>query len=540
MLEDSGASLLLTQASLRGLVPAGGVRTLLLDDGSTEYEVRSALQTVGQTDGGSSSGDEVSSRTSYSVLRTPFPDNTAYVIYTSGSTGRPKGVVVTHRNAVNFLAGMDGRVGGTVPGTWLAVTRISFDIHVLELFWTLARGFRVVVHPGLEGGGRDGGPAPWIARHGVTHLQCTPSLAAMMIAECGAGALSGLERVVLGGEAMPPALAAQIDAVVPGGLVNMYGPTETTVWSVTHEVARAEAAIPIGTPIANLRTYVLDGALRPQPVGVPGELLIGGAGVARGYLGRPDLTADRFVPDPFAAEPGARLYRTGDRARWREDGALEYLGRVDEQVKVRGFRIEPGEIEAALAAHPAVREAAVVAREDVPGDRRLVAYVVAADGAPLVPAELKAHLGARLPEYMVPGAFVVLETLPLTPSGKVARRALPAPELTTAGAGYVAPRTPTEELLASVYAEVLRVERVGVAESFFDLGGHSLLAVRVVSRLRDALGVELTVRALFEAPGVADLAERVDALRREEAPEQTRVVPVERSARRRVRERPRT
>jgi len=239
------------------------------------------------------------------------------------------------------------------------------------------------------------------------------------------------------------------------------------------------------------------------------------------------------------------MYRSGDRARWRADGVLEYLGRLDAQVKVRGFRIEPGEVEATLAAHPAVREAVVVAREDVPGDLRLVAYVVPEPGAAADPAALKAHLRERLPDYMVPGAFVEMERLPLTPSGKVARRALPAPEQTSPEVGYVAPRTETEALLAGIYAEVLRVERVGAQQSFFDLGGHSLLAVRVISRVRDALGVELTVRALFEAPGVAELAERVEALRQADAPEAwgaaglPKVVPVERSSRRRLRDRPR-
>ncbi|HEU0077547.1 MAG TPA: amino acid adenylation domain-containing protein, partial [Longimicrobiaceae bacterium] len=352
MLADSGARLLVTQESLRGLLPAEGVPAVLVDEAADAAEV------AAEPDGARPTA--------------AAPENAAYVIYTSGSTGRPKGVVVTHAGAAGFFAGMDGVVGGPVPGTWLAVTRISFDIHVLELLWTLARGFRVVVHPGLEGAGESDAVAGWIGRHGVTHLQCTPSLAAMMIAESGAEALAGLERIFLGGEALPAALAAQIDAVLPGRLVNLYGPTETTVWCAAHAVTAAEATVPIGRPIANTRVYVLDGDFRPQPVGIPGELYVAGAGVARGYLDRPELTAERFLPDPFAPRAGARLYRTGDRARWREDGALEYLGRLDEQVKVRGFRIEPGEIEAALAAHPAVREAVVVAREDVPGDRRLV------------------------------------------------------------------------------------------------------------------------------------------------------------------------
>ncbi|HEX5727109.1 MAG TPA: amino acid adenylation domain-containing protein, partial [Longimicrobiaceae bacterium] len=487
MLQDSGAPLLVTQRSLRGLLPTDGVRIVSVDEDAAAIASNSA-------DAPQTSVDAA---------------NAAYVIYTSGSTGKPKGVQVTHGNAVSFFAGMDERVGGSAAGTWLAVTRISFDIHVLELLWTLARGFRVVVQPEPDRA-RDGESiAEQIRRHAVTHLQCTPSLAAMMIAESGTGALSGLERILLGGEALPSDLAAQITAVLPNGLVNMYGPTETTVWSATHAVEVVEGLVPIGRPIANTRVYVLDAALRPQPAGVPGELFIGGHGVARGYLGRPDLTAERFVPDAFSAEPGARLYRTGDRARWTAEGVLDYLGRLDAQVKVRGFRIEPGEIEAVLRRHPAVVECAVVARTAGAGDTRLVAYVVGAAEADA----LRAHAGRSLPDYMVPSAFVSLDALPLTPNGKLDRKALPAPELASAEDRYVAPRTPTEEVLAGIWAEVLRLERVGVEDRFFDLGGHSLLATRIVARVRVVFGVDLPLRAVFERPVLSELAAEIERLR---------------------------
>jgi amino acid adenylation domain-containing protein len=532
MLRDSGAPLLVTQGSLRGLLPADGVRTVSVDEDAAAIASHSA-----------------------DAPRTPVDAaNAAYVIYTSGSTGTPKGVQVAHGNAVSFFAGMDERVGGSAAGTWLALTRISFDIHVLELLWTLARGFCVVVQAEPDRA-RDGESiAAQIRRHAVTHLQCTPSLATMLIAESGIGALSGLERILLGGEALPSDLAAQITAVLPNGLVNMYGPTETTVWSATHAVEVAEAPVPIGRPIANTRVYVLDAALRPQPAGVPGELFIGGHGVTRGYLGRPGLTAERFVPDAFSAQAGARLYRTGDRARWREESALvrecvsaevgsgsadsrthalthsrtaflEYLGRLDAQVKVRGFRIEPGEIEAVLRRHPAVVECAVVARTATAGDTRLVAYVVGAAQADA----LRTHAGRTLPEYMVPSAFVPLDALPLTPNGKLDRKALPAPDLASAEEAYVAPRTPVEEVLAGIWAEVLRVERVGVEDSFFDLGGHSLLATRVVSRVRELFAIELPLRALFEGPTVAQLAARVEEMRRAELAVLPPVVPADRT-----------
>jgi amino acid adenylation domain-containing protein len=486
MLKDSGAPLLVTQDSLRGLLPADGVRIVSVNGDAAAIA--------------SDSAD--APRTAVGAA------NAAYVIYTSGSTGRPKGVQVTHGNVVSFFAGMNERVGGSAAGTWLAVTRISFDIHVLELLWTLARGFRVVVQPEPDRA-RDGESiAEQIRRHAVTHLQCTPSLAAMIIAESGIGALSGLERILLGGEALPSDLAAQITAVLPNGLVNMYGPTETTVWSATHAVEAAEGPIPIGRPIANTRVYVLDAALRPQPAGVPGELFIGGHGVTRGYLGRPDLTAERFVPDAFSAQPGARLYRTGDRARWTAEGVVGYLGRLDAQVKVRGVRIEPGEIEAVLRRHPAVVECAVAARTAGAGDTRLVAYVVGAAEADA----LRAHLGRSLPEYMVPSAFVPLDALPLTPNGKLDRKALPAPEGSSyATRVYEAPRTEAERKVASVWAEMLGVENVGAHDRFFDLGGHSLLLVRVQARLREAFGQPVPITHLFRYLTVSALAAALEA-----------------------------
>ncbi|HET7231442.1 MAG TPA: amino acid adenylation domain-containing protein, partial [Longimicrobium sp.] len=485
MLEDSGAPLLVTQASLRGLLPTDGVRIVSLDGDAATVASHPA-----------------------DAPRTPVDAaNAAYVIYTSGSTGRPKGVQVTHGNVVSFFAGMDERVGGPAAGTWLAVTRISFDIHVLELLWTLARGFRVIVQPEPDGALDGESIAEQIRRHAVTHLQCTPSLAAMMIAESGVDALSGLERILLGGEALSPGLAAQITAVLPNGLVNMYGPTETTVWSATHAVQVREGPVPIGRPIANTRVYVLDAALRPQPAGVPGELFIGGHGVTRGYLGRPDLTAERFLPDAFSGVPGARLYRTGDRARWTAEGVLEYLGRLDAQVKVRGFRIEPGEVEAVLRRHPDVAECAVVAHSAGAGDTRLVAYVVGAAEADA----LRAHAGRTLPDYMVPSAFVPLDALPLTPNGKLDRKALPAPEGSSyATREYEAPRTEAERKVAAAWAEVLGVERVGAHDRFFDLGGHSLLLVRVQARLRDSFGQPVPITHLFRYLTVSALAAALD------------------------------
>jgi amino acid adenylation domain-containing protein len=485
MLEDSGASLLVTQSSLGALLPAEEVRTVRVDDDAAAIAAEPAEAPRVRVDAG----------------------NVAYVIYTSGSTGRPKGVMVTHACAASFLEGMDDRVGGPVPGTWLAVTRISFDIHVLELVWTLGHGFRVVVQPEVEQAGEGESVAAQIRRHGVTHLQCTPSLAGMLVAESGAEGLRGLHRFILGGEALTPVLASRLAAVLPeGGLINMYGPTETTVWCTTHPVAAdAEGVVPIGRPTANMRAYVLDPAGRLQPPGVPGELYLAGAGVTRGYLGRPALTAERFLPDPFGREPGARMYRTGDRARGRPDGALEYLGRTDFQVKVRGFRIELGEIEAALRQHPAVAEAVVVAvGQDQ--EARLVAYLTAAEGSAVpADAELRQRLSASMPDYMVPGAFVALESIPLTPSGKVDRRALPAPDAPAAG-GYVVPRDVTELEVARIWSEALGVPRVGAADDFFRLGGHSLLALRMMTRIAERFGRELPLAALFRNPTVAAFA----------------------------------
>ncbi|HEU0077911.1 MAG TPA: non-ribosomal peptide synthetase, partial [Longimicrobiaceae bacterium] len=434
----------------------------------------------------------------------------AYVIYTSGSTGRPKGVVVEHRSVAGFFAAMTERVGGE-PATWLALTSIAFDISVLELLWTLTRGSTVVLHADRPAEGEGASVAELVRAHGVTHVQCTPSHAALLAADPDTlRALGGLRCLLLGGEALPAALAGQLRRATPARILNMYGPTETTVWSAAHEVADAEGPVPIGRPVAGTRAYVLDARMQPAPPGVAGELLIGGTGVARGYLGRPGLTAEKFVPDPFAEEGGARLYRTGDLARWRADGVLEFLGRVDRQVKVRGHRVEPGEVESALAAHPAVRECVVVA-DASGGDARLVAYFVPAAPEPPGAAELRRHLAGRLPESMVPSLFVPLERIPLTPNGKTDRDALPAAGAPRAApeAEYAPPRNATEAVISEVWRDVLGVERVGARDHFFELGGTSVRIAAVQRALAERLGRPVAIVDLFRYPTVAALAEHL-------------------------------
>ncbi|HEX2076290.1 MAG TPA: amino acid adenylation domain-containing protein [Longimicrobium sp.] len=433
-------------------------------------------------------------------------DGLMYVIYTSGSTGRPKGAMNAHRGVLNRLHWMRREYGIGAGDVFLQKTPFSFDVSVQEFFLPLLAGARLVV--ARPDGHRD----PVYLREvmeaqGVTWVHFVPSMLAAFLEQPGLERLTSLRRVFSSGEALSRELAERCLARLPASveLHNLYGPTEAAI-DVSFWPCRGDdpsRPVPIGRPVASTRLHVLDAALQPVPPGVTGELYIGGVQVGRGYLRRPGLTAERFVPDPFSAGPGARLYRTGDRARLRADGAVEYAGRVDHQVKLRGFRIEPGEIEAALLAHPALREAAVVLRADGPGEARLVAYVAAAEGAAApAAAELRAHLGATLPDYMVPGAFVTLDRLPLTPSGKVDRRALPAPERAPER-DYVPPTTPAEEVVAALWAEVLGVERVGVHDNFFEIGGHSLLVARLYARIREAFPREMVLVDLFRHTTVA-------------------------------------
>ncbi|HEU0053791.1 MAG TPA: amino acid adenylation domain-containing protein, partial [Longimicrobium sp.] len=450
------------------------------------------------------------------------PSGLAYVMYTSGSTGTPKGVAVEHRGVVRLVRGANYVELG--PGeVILQAAPVTFDASTFEIWGALLNGGRLVLLPGAAASLEELGRA--IVSHRVSTLWLTASLFGAMVEE-RLEDLRGVRQLLAGGDVLPVEAVRRVKERIPGcRLVNGYGPTENTTFTCCHTVPGEwdGGPVPIGRPVSGTRVYVLDEGGRPVPAGVPGELHAGGAGVGRGYLGRPALTAERFVPDPFG-EPGARLYRTGDRVRWRADGVLEYLSRLDRQVKVRGFRVEPGEVEAALRRHAAVRECVVAAREDAPGDRRLVAYVVGEiDGE-----ALRAHLARLLPDYMLPAAFVVLDAFPLLPSGKVDVRALPAPAYAAPEAEYVAPRTPREEVLAGIWAEVLRAERVGARDDFFALGGHSLLATRVVSRVREAFGVEIPLRAVFETPTVAGLAEAVEGLRRAHLPPLPPIVPVAR------------
>jgi amino acid adenylation domain-containing protein len=516
-LADSAAPVLLTRESLRGALPAlEGVEVVSLDGAAEEISAESAENPE------SGAG----------------PNSLAYVIYTSGSTGTPKGALIEHRNVARLFAATEAGFGFGENDVWTLFHSYAFDFSVWELWGALLYGGRLVIVPWPVS--RD--PVAFrklLARERVTVLSQTPS-AFRALAEVDEGEampLQALRVVVFGGEALQyESLRGWLDRYGPKRprLVNMYGITETTVHVTWHtvtgrELKEAGAASGVGKAIPDLRTYVLDPAGNPSPLGVPGELYVGGAGLARGYLGRPGLTARRFVPDPFSGEAGARLYRSGDLARWKADGTLEYLGRIDQQVKIRGFRIELGEIESVLLAQPGVGSAAVIVRGEG-SDAALVAYVVAAGTAPS-PAELRDALKRHLPEYMVPAAFVPIDHIPLTANGKLDRRALPAPEAAGAGGedAYVAPRTPVEEVLAGIWCEVLHLDRVGAGDDFFAVGGHSLRATQVATRVRDVFAIELPLRAIFEAPTLAELAARVEEIRRAGVPVLPPVVPVERT-----------
>jgi amino acid adenylation domain-containing protein len=486
VIDDSRASVVLTNERSRAQLPALSARVVSVD--SQDATV------AGQN------GEMLSFAATGA--------NLAYVIYTSGSTGQPKGVMVERRNVLSFFAAMD-RILGTKPGVWLAVTSIAFDISVLELLWTLTRGFKVVLH-GEEGTHTI---AAEIVRHGVTHLQSTPSLARMLTVDPESlAALGCVRHLLLGGEALPAALVGTLRRVVGGEIYNMYGPTETTIWSTFYRiplVPEPRTLIPIGHPIDNTYVYVLDSELKPVAPGEPGELFVGGPGVVRGYWKRPELTAECFIDDPL--ESGRRIYRTGDIVRQLADGPLEFLGRADFQVKLRGYRIELGEIEAVLEQQPGVRQAVVIAREDRPGDKRLVAYIVPTEKNLVTVQELRGALEAKLPEYMVPSHFVLLERLPMTSNGKIDRNSLPAVIGGRGSAEASASAQPDssneiERIIIKVWGEALGVPSIDRNENFFDLGATSLMVPEVQLELKRRLRREIPLVDLFEFHTVSTLA----------------------------------
>jgi amino acid adenylation domain-containing protein len=482
MLEDSQAPVLLTQSALLDSLPAHQAQVVCLD---TDWA-------------------QIAQQPATTPASGVTSDHLAYVIYTSGSTGKPKGVLVTHRGIPNLAQAQQHAYRTGPESRVLQVASFSFDASVADLLIPLPVGGTLYLASDDE---RVPGPAltRLLQEEAITLAVMMPS----MLATLPASEFPALQTVISAGEACTPALVAQW---APGRrFINAYGPTETTVCATMIECSDSTQTPPIGRPLSNAQAYVLDKYLQPVPIGVPGELCVGGVGLARGYLHRPDLTAEKFIAHPFSAEPGARLYRTGDLVRWRSDGTLEYVGRIDQQVKIRGFRIELGEIETLLTQHPAVREVAVIAREDSPGNKRLVAYIVPTPGQTFTSSALRSFAQERLPYYMVPAVCVVLETLPITPNGKLDRRALPMPEETDGREAeeLVAPRTPTEEQLAAIWANLLGLKQIGVTENFFTLGGHSLLAVRVLAQVQERFQVELPLSSLFEAPTISDLALKI-------------------------------
>ncbi|MFZ1005656.1 MAG: amino acid adenylation domain-containing protein, partial [Candidatus Sulfotelmatobacter sp.] len=510
MVQDAKIEVLLTQSKFQQRLPDYAGRLIEFD---VDWELIA--------------GESGSSFVSVSKV---IAENLAYVIYTSGSTGKPKGVAVEHCQVCNQLFWAGAALSLGLADRVLQKASFSFDASILEIFLPLARGAQIII--AKPGGERD---VDYLVRlvieKAVTYVDLVPALLEQMLEHPTIKQWTSLRVMSCGAEILKPELVSVFYQSLSGELWNTYGPTEATVQSTFTACTTEEGQnVPIGRPIANTQIYILDAYTQPVPQGVTGELCIGGGGVARGYLNQEELTAERFIADGFSGTAGARLYRTGDLGRWLADGNIEFLGRNDFQVKIRGFRIELGEIEARLAEHPEVREAVVLAREDTAGEKRLVAYYTAsrigeAEAASVGAERLRLHLSVVLPDYMVPAAYVRLESLPLTPNGKLDRKALPAPEQEAyAVRSYEEPVGEMETKLAEVWAEVLQLEKVGRHDNFFELGGHSLLAVRVVSRLQQVLSVEVAIRDLFVHPELADLARHLQGAAHAEL---SRIIPVQ-------------
>jgi amino acid adenylation domain-containing protein len=485
MLDDSRLPVLLTQQKLVASLPEHQARVICLDCDWQEISVMPELPPQSDV----------------------TPENLAYVIYTSGSTGKPKGVLIAHRGLCNLAQAQIKLFDVQPDSRVLQFASLSFDASIWEIVMAVCSGATLCL--GTLQSLQPGQPlVRLLQQHSITHLTLVPSALAALPSE----ELPALQNIIVAGEACPTSLVAQW--AVGRRFFNAYGPTESTVCATVTQCFEGMDVLPIGRPIDNTQVYILDRYLQSVPIGVPGELYIASVGLAKGYLNRPDLNNEKFIPNPFSNEPGERLYKTGDLTRYLPDGNIEFLGRIDNQVKIRGFRIELGEVEAAITQHPAVRETVVVAREDTPGNKRLVAYVVPKGEAvqeTVLPTinELRSFLKTKLPDYMVPGAFVFLATMPLTPNGKIDHRTLPAPDssLRELENNFVAPSTPTEETLAAIWAEVLGLQKVGIHDNFFELGGHSLLATSVISRIQEAFKIELPLRHLFEAPTIASLSQ---------------------------------
>jgi surfactin family lipopeptide synthetase A len=482
MLEDAEVSVLLTQSQLVARLPERRARVVCLD----------------------SDWDAVAKESAENPASKVKPENLAYVIYTSGSTGKPKGVQIPHRAVVNFLTSMSLKPGMTSADRLLAVTTLSFDIAGLEIYLPLSLGASLEI-ASREVSSDGSQLLSKLASSGATVMQATPATWRMLLEAGWEG--SHRLKALCGGEAVSRKLANELGPRC-GSLWNMYGPTETTIWSATAQIEPGEGVVALGKPIANTQIFILDKVLQPVPIGVAGELHIGGEGLARGYLKRPELTAEKFIANPFSPEPEARLYKTGDLARYLANGQIEFLGRIDHQTKIRGFRIELGEIEAVLRQHRAIRETVVVVREDNPGDQRLVAYFVPTQGSAPTGTELRDFLREKLPEYMVPSAFVTLCAMPLTPNGKVNRRGLPSPDQADLAPKerFAAPRDLLESQLVKIWENILGVRPIGVRHNFFEVGGHSLLAVRMMQRVEQAFGKKLPIATLFQAPTIEQLA----------------------------------